>query len=120
MRLIVYAGRPAAFVTRWQICLLEQIEVLERDHPIRRWVMCLAFFAQDLAAGHIHGDFTAFRAAHFARTALIPDEDFLAVGDLDDALLAELFNVPLDQVAEKRLDVAIRSPSTDPNRTWGN
>lgn len=56
-------------------------------------------------AGHIRGPFRQTRADHFARCALIPDTEFGPVQDVHDAAIAEHFNVPLEQIGEKRLDV---------------
>ena len=102
---VTHQGRPAAFVTRGETRFAAAIECLERDHPTRRWVACAAFFAHDVVIGRIRGPYTQRRADHFARCALLPDEDFLAVARYADALLAEHFNVPLDQVREKRADL---------------
>jgi hypothetical protein len=118
MRVIQYEGRPAGLVTVDQTCLLPHIRVLEPDHPMRRRVICLAMFAQDLAAGRLTGAFTDGSAAHFARCALIPDDDFLRLAAHDDVLLAELFDVPLAQIAEKRRDLrALGSPAGPPRRS---
>src|SRR5436305_99743 len=91
------------------IVFAPHIEVLEPDHPVRRWVTCLAVFASEILAGHIDSPYSPARAEHFARTALIPDAEFTHVQDEDDALLAELFNVPIHQVHEKRSDLMIRA-----------
>lgn len=102
-------GRPAAVVTGAGVELAAQIAVLEADHPIRRWVACKAFFAGDVLAGRLHGPYNDRRAEHFARCVLIDDDHLAAVlaadPDISDAALAEHFAVPIEQLAEKRLDI---------------
>ena len=107
MNVITYEGRPAAVLVADRICLLGPIAALEVDHPVRRWVVCKAFFAQDVAEGLIRPPITEARAEHFARSALIPDADFLALEDEADAVLAEWFNVPLAAVGGKRTDMIV-------------
>lgn len=92
--------RPSA------VQLLPHVAVLEGDHPTRRWVFCLGLFALDVFEMRIPGPYTEFRAALFARQALIPDEEFRPLILLDDAVIAEYFNVPLPQIVEKRTDLA--------------
>lgn len=45
--------------------------------------------------------------ALYARCALIPDADFERHAALPDVMLAERYNVPLEQIAEKRLDFVL-------------
>lgn len=79
------------------------------DHPTRRWVACLTFFAGDVLDGRLRGPYSDPRAAHFGRCALLPDDEFVAVHAYSDAALAEHFNVPLEQIAEKRRDLWVAS-----------
>ena len=71
---VTHRGRPAALVTRCATHFAAYIERLERDHPCRRWVICTAFFANDVLSGRIRGPYTLRRADHFARCALLPDD----------------------------------------------
>ena len=105
MLLIRYQGRVSAVVRPNAVQLLPHIDALEGDHPERRWVFCLSLFALDVLDRRIQGPYTDFRAALFARHALIPDGEFGALQDCDDAELAEHFNVPLAQILEKRADL---------------
>jgi hypothetical protein len=66
---------------------------------------CMAFFARDVASGRRPGSYSARRAEHFARCALLPDEEFAALERFPEPVIAEYFNVPLDQVTEKRVDL---------------
>ena len=107
MLFITYRGRPAAYVTAGAISLLPRLAALEPDHPERPWIVCLAFFVQDVLTGRLRGPCTEGRAAHFARCALMPEQEFAALADEPDVALAELFNVPLAQVRERRLDLVV-------------
>lgn len=105
MRLVSYQDRPVAFVAGGHVNLAPWIAVLEPDHPTRRWVIGLALFARGLEMGVIPGKYSPPRAEHYARCALMPQDEFASLDDQDDVVLAEHFNVPLDQVAERQLDL---------------
>jgi hypothetical protein len=85
--------------------LFANIAALEADHPTRRWVTCLVFFAQDVLDGVLFGPYTPERAEYFARCALMPEVDFAKNASCSDATLAEGFNVPLEQIEERRRDL---------------
>ncbi|MFL5844344.1 MAG: hypothetical protein ACJ762_06590 [Solirubrobacteraceae bacterium] len=85
-----------------------RIAELDRGHPVRRWVVCLAMFAGYVLDGRVVGPFNERRAAHFARTALLPDNEFEPVEELADEVLAAYFNVPVEQIPEKREDLRAR------------
>lgn len=105
MLIITYEGRPAALVVRGRAYLLPPLALLEPEHPRRRWTTCMAFFARDVANGRLSGPYSLRRAEHFARCALMPDDEFAPLDRFPDPVLAEYFNVPLEQVGEKRADV---------------
>ena len=105
MLIITYNGRPAAVVARGRAHLLPTVALLEPEHPRRRWVTCMAFFARDVSAGRLPGPYSTRRAEHFARCALLPDEEFRQIERYPEAVIAEYFGVPLEQVAEKRADL---------------
>jgi predicted transcriptional regulator len=105
MLVIHHHGRPAAYVTAEAASLAGNIAALEADHPVRRWVVCMCFFAQDVLEGQLLGPYTPVRAEYFARCALLPEEEFASAADRTDATLAEVFNVPLEQVRERRSDL---------------
>src|SRR5206468_707536 len=70
MLVIHHRGRAAAFVTSESAGFAANVATLEADHPIRRWVACLAFFALDVLEGRLPGPYTPARAEYFARCAL--------------------------------------------------
>ena len=105
MLLIRHHSRVSAVAAPGGVQLLPNIEALEEDHPVRRWVFCLCLFALDVIEQRIDGGYSDFRAAVFARHVLIPDDEFRSMAGYDDATLAEYFNVPLEQIAEKREDL---------------
>jgi hypothetical protein len=107
MLVIHHQGRPAAYVAAGTARLAANIAALEEDHPTRRWVNCLVVFARDVAEDLLPVPFTAPAAEYFARCVLMPDEEFIANVDDEDAELAELFNVPLDQIWHKRRDLVL-------------
>jgi hypothetical protein len=72
---------------------------------VRRWITCQALFAQYVLECRVAGTYSDRRACLFARTVLMPDAEFCELADLPDAWLAEAFNVPLNQIAEKRDDL---------------
>lgn len=112
---IHHHGRAAVYVARGRATLAPLADALERDHPVRRWLACIAFYALDVEDGHLAGPYTSARAEHFARCALMPDTEFAALERHPDAVLAEHFNVPLDQVGEKRVDLrALRASGVEP------
>ena len=106
--LIRFAGRVSAVAAPGGIQLLPHIDALEEDHPSRRWVFCLCLFALDVIEERLHGSYSDTRAALFARQVLMPDDEFRSLAGYDDATLAECFNVPLEQIAEKRIDLLVR------------
>lgn len=106
---IAYQGRPAAFVTSAGARLAAWIDVLDPSHPVRRWVVCKASLASDVLAGRIDGCYRDSRAEHFARVVLIDDDQLASMLTADpqvsDSELAEHFIVPIEQFAQKRLDI---------------
>jgi hypothetical protein len=100
MERIHYGGKPVGFCEAGQVYLSARIAVLESDHPVRRFVEAMAAITLDV------GDDRACSlpegVEREARSALIPDSAFAARDGLSDSVLAELFNVPLEQIRRKR------------------
>ena len=112
MTSIYYGSRLAAVVNSAVIRLRPWVDSYESDHPIRRWITCQAVFAQDVLLGEITGSWSPSRAEHFARTVLMPDDEFAIRVDWADVDLAEAFRVPLQQIVEKRIDLEARRLAT--------
>lgn len=103
MYVITFEGQAAAHVTAADISVADWVQDLG-DYVVGRWMVCLAVFAQSVADGRACGPFTDWRAEHFARCALMPDDEFDQVADFEDYLIAGHFDVPVQQVAAKRED----------------
>ncbi len=86
------------------VFFLDSIEVLESDHPRRRFVAMLAVYATEIAEGQYPGPYRTADAQDFARCMLMPAHEFLALARRCDRELAEHFAVPLDQVAIHRAE----------------
>ena len=103
MRLIVHRGRVAALAAE-RVYYASHIEVLEPDHPERRFVAALCLYSHAVDTGRAGRPYDQEEAEAFARALLMPPEAFAAVIAWTDLELAELFTVPLDQVARRRRD----------------
>jgi hypothetical protein len=102
VRPIIHRGRIAALAAE-RVYYALHIEVLEPDHPERRFVaaLCLYSHAVDTGkGGRAHYD--EEEAERLARALLIPAEDFDASAWLPDAELAERFVAPLDHISIRR------------------
>ena len=102
MRVIVHRHRIAALAAE-RVYYASHIEVLEPDHPERRFVaaLCLYSHAVDTGqAGCAHYDQEA--AERFARALLMPADTFDAQLRRPDVDLAERFIAPLDHVGARR------------------
>lgn len=110
MQTIHYQHRPVALATAERFWLLDDVEALPAGDPLKNWACLLCLYARDVLTGQLPGPYTPGKAAFFARACLMPDADFLPVAHVADARLAAYFNVPLEQIAERRLD------TTNPTR----
>jgi hypothetical protein len=102
VRPIVHRHRIAALAAE-RVYYASHSEVLEPDHPERRFVaaMCLYSHAVDTGqAGCAHYDQEA--AERFARALLMPADTFDAQLRRPDVDLAERFIAPLDHVGARR------------------
>ena len=104
MRVIVHRGRVAA-VAAERVYLAPHIEVLEPDHPERRFVAALCLYSHAVDTGRAGcAVYDQEEAECFARALIMPAEDFDASAWLPDADLAERFMAPLDQVSVRRTE----------------
>ena len=103
MEIVIWRGRAAAFVDLDETRLCPQIEVLETDHPERRFVCAMCLYAQDVLTGVLPGGYDQECAERYARTFLAPDWAFCEPTWPDEAI-AELYVIPLDQVRAGRAE----------------
>src|SRR5690242_6134799 len=76
MEIVTWRNRTAATVDLNETWLCPQIEVLETDHPERRFVCAMCLYAQDVVTGVLPGPYTQEDAERFARSFLAPDSAF--------------------------------------------
>lgn len=107
MRTIFHRHRIAALAAE-RVYYAPHIEVLEPDHPERRFVAALCLYSHAVDAGEVGCSFDQHDAERFARALLMPREAFAPVLAWSDLELAELFAAPLDQVARRRGDDVAR------------
>jgi len=103
MRLVVHRGRVAALAAE-RVDYASHIDVLEPDHPERRFVAALCLYSHAVDTGRAGRPYDQGEAEAFARALLMPREAFGPVLAWSDPELAELFMVPLDQVKRRRRD----------------
>ncbi len=105
--LIIYQGEIVATAGGRRFYLAPQVQALDLDDPLVRFVSLMAAFALRVRDGSAPGPYTDERAERFARLALMEDDEFrmLAANRLDDQLLAGHFGVPVEQVEAKRQDL---------------
>ena len=109
MRAIFYDGRTAAYTDCDQVVLSDRVAVLERDHPLRRFISAVCVFSCEADAGNVPGGWNSAGAELYARALLMPTELFDPLDlKLFDHELAELFSVPLEQVEARREDLLSR------------
>jgi hypothetical protein len=105
VRPIFYDGELVAVACSARVFLDPSITVLPRGHPRRRVVAALCLYARDIDSGELPGPYDDAEAERYARSLLIPDEEFELLADECDERLAERFRVPADQIVGKRADV---------------
>ena len=97
MRTIIHRHRIAALAAE-RVYYASHIEVLEPDHPERRFVAALCIYSHAVDTGRAGRPYRQCDAERFARTLLLPAEDLRAVAGRPAVELAETFGAPLDQV----------------------
>ena len=107
MRAIFYNGWLAAMADGDRVVLAEHIDVLERDHPLRRFVAAVCVWSCETDQGNVSVRWDPGAAEFYARALLMPTELFDPLDRLlPDYELAEHFSVPLEQVQARREDLA--------------
>lgn len=106
-------GDVLALVDESHVWFAEQIEVLEKDDPRRRFTAMTALAAGVMQTGPQPEAYDSEVATYYARYILIPDTSFIIQREREsDPELAERFNVPLEQIEAKHLDLAAREAET--------
>ena len=82
----------------------ELLELPERD-TLRVWVEWMCIYASEVLLGNAPTPYEQRLAEVFARSALMPADEFRDQSDADDQALAMHFNVPVEQVAARRLEL---------------
>ena len=107
MQPITYEGHPVAMAGEHDYWLTHSVELLPDGHPTKRMVIFMCAFARDVLAGEAPGPYTDDRASRFAREALIPAREFVALSHEQDIDLSMHFCVPLEAVLTRRLELGV-------------
>jgi len=118
VHVIVYGHRVVALSIPLAVALAAHIAVLEADHPIARWVAAMIIFSDLVNHSELNGPFHSSVADAFASMVLLADREVAALAHLPDCQLAELFNVPLKQIAAKRAELAALGLTDPPTSGW--
>ncbi len=105
MQPVSYRARPVAMASAERFWLTDEIDALPTGDPLKTWVCFMCLYARDVLTGVLPGPYSDTDAELFARAALIPDNAFQRLRGLPDEQLAVHFNVPLEQIAERRMDL---------------
>jgi hypothetical protein len=84
-----------------------RIAALGRNHPDRRWAAGLAAFARRVQTGAEAGPYTDAAACAFARTRLLPTQEFVPVAAFSDRTLVAVFRVPAEQIRARRAELGL-------------
>jgi hypothetical protein len=101
---LFYDGREAATISDGRARLSVAFAAYERDHPLRRFVAGMCLYLLDVAEGLRPTAMIEEAAALYARLVLIPERELVERADWPDYRLAEYFNVPLEEIGERRRD----------------
>lgn len=106
MRAISYWGELVALTTGARVYLAPNVAALPAGDPQLRFVAALCLYGRDVDTGEIPGPYCSEDAELYARCLLVPDDEFeLCIAEPDDQL-AKRFQVPIEQIRGKRLDLA--------------
>jgi hypothetical protein len=111
MRLIIHRRRIAAVAGR-RLYFAPHIDVLEPDHPERRFVAAMCIYSHAVDTGRATRPYRQCDGERFARCLLLPTEALSALADRPAVELAEIFGAPLDQVAARLRERATGRPGT--------
>jgi hypothetical protein len=104
VRTIIHRHRIAALAAK-RVIYASHIDVLEPDHPERRFVAVLCLYSHAIDTGEAGcAEYDQEAAERFARALLMPADTFDAQLRRPDFELAECFIAPLDHVSARRQD----------------
>lgn len=98
---IRYSGRIAALAID-RVHFAPHIDVLEPDHPTRRFVGAMALVARAVDERQCDGPYEDGEAERLVRAGLMPADLFGVLEARPDWWLAEMFGAPLEQVRKRR------------------
>src|SRR3954471_19316181 len=107
--LITYQRQIVALAGAHRFYLAPAIDDLPDGDPLKTFVCFLALYARDVQTGELPGDptgYVASRGERYARAALMAAHEFTALQHRSDHELAIRFRVPLEQVAQRRQELA--------------
>jgi hypothetical protein len=104
---IGYDDRLAAFADWDDVEFAPWIEALDPEHPTRRFVAAMCEFLHEAERARIELPGAPEAALFYARTILMPLDEWVPRQGWSDDSLAEHFNVPLREAKWRRLDVAL-------------
>lgn len=105
--LITYRGEIVATAGARRLYASPRILGLDDADPLVMFVSLMGAYAFQVREEPELGPYTDERAERFARCVLIDDEEFrmLDANRLEDLVIAGHFDVPIEQVQEKRRDM---------------
>ena len=103
MQPVSYRARPVAMASAERFWLTDEIDALPTGDPLKTWVCFMCLYARDVLTGVLPAPYTNTNAERFAHAALMPENSFRPLQGLPDEWLAAHFNVPLEQIAERRI-----------------
>ena len=107
MALVFYQDRCAAITGRERVWLMPHVDVLESDHPVKRFVCAMCLYARESELAPRREAFDHACAETYARCLLIPGDELfrLVARGWCDCCIAERLVVPLEQVELRRQEV---------------
>ncbi len=112
MRGIIYNDRLVALAEDDWVTFTDPVNVFEVEHPVRRFVSAMCLWSCEVDAVRPRIPYRTEVALLYARALLMPADLFDALDrELEDHVLAEEFNVPLEQVVLRREDLLAQQPA---------
>ena len=104
---VYYRRRIVGLLTGDRAWYQPEIEALDPDDPLRRFVAILCLVGREMQRGEGAEPYDERKASYYARAILMPDEEFDELAPtLDDAALAQHFGVPEPEGEAKHRDRA--------------